>query len=98
MNQRTLYVDDFGHYMDADYRSGPFRFEDLDAALTHARRVVDQFLLDATGPEMSAAALFESFRMFGPDPWIVPGEGDPNIPFSAWNYSQQRCQELCGPR
>jgi hypothetical protein len=37
------------------------------------------------------------YRMFGDDPYIVNSDpaADP-VPFSAWQYAEQRAKELCG--
>ena len=91
----ALYIDDNYHYQDAEYRSGPTSFEDVDAALAKARSIVDGFLTEACQPNMSANELFEHFKLFGPDPWIVPGDDGPTVPFSAWNYARERCREIC---
>ncbi|WNC88838.1 hypothetical protein RI103_14135 [Paraburkholderia sp. FT54] len=88
-----MYEDDNAHHADEDYRSGPRMFLDMASALAEARRIVDDFLAEAHEPGMTGRDLFESYKAFGPDPWIVANENGPLVPFSAWDYARSRCEE-----
>ncbi|MGF6904568.1 hypothetical protein [Paraburkholderia sp. GAS348] len=92
----ALYIDDNYHYQNEEHRAGPIGFDDMKMALAEARRLVDDFLAEARQPQMTASELFAQFKMFGPDPWIVPPDDDgPTVPFSAWNYARERCGAIC---
>lgn len=43
---------------------------------------------------MSAAQLYESYVLYGEDPFIQSVDV-PQVPFSARDYAQERCQALC---
>jgi len=91
-----LFVDDNFHYMDEDerYRSGVFG--DYEAAVATAKKIVDDYLLDAYEPGKTAGELYSSYTMFGEDPWIRPTpEGTKR--FSAWDYGKQRAEEIAKP-
>ncbi|MFM0192129.1 hypothetical protein PQQ65_03475 [Paraburkholderia strydomiana] len=91
----SMFVDDNGHYSDAEYRSGPRVFETADAALAEARWIVDKCLDELHERGMTARALFERYMHFGEDPWLVPWDGGPTVPFSAWDYAKERCSAVC---
>jgi hypothetical protein len=56
---------------------------------------VDEYLTDAFKPGMTADALFESYRSFGEDPFVVPDSpADAPVKFSAWDYARQRCSQI----
>jgi|SRR5579864_2320858 len=86
-------IDDNYHYMDESERFTHGEFEDLQAAIEACKKIVEESLRDAYTPGMSAAELFHGYVGFGQDPWISGGEG---VPFSAWTYARQRCDEICG--
>lgn len=87
-------VDDNAHYQDEDERYELGSFATRDEALAACRRIVDQYLAETHRPGMSATALFQAYKDWGEDPFIVPDEGPGH--FSAWCYAQARCQEICG--
>jgi hypothetical protein len=89
-----LRVDDNFHYMDASERRDGGCFATLEAAVEAAKAVVDSYLHEAYKPGMTARELFESYTSFGEDPFIVSEEVS-GVPFSAWDYARQRCEELC---
>ncbi|CAN0619565.1 conserved protein of unknown function [Burkholderia multivorans] len=91
----SMYIDDNGHYRDAEYRSGPRVFETVDMALGTARRIVDECLSELHEEGMTAGDLFERYTLFGEDPWLVPWDGGPTVPFSAWDYARERCGAIC---
>lgn len=92
----TVLVDDNFHYQDEDERYKLGEFDDLAAAISACQRVVDGYLTEAYEPGMSAADLHRSYTSFGEDPYIVGA--DQPVPFSAWDYAKQRCQEICKSR
>lgn len=87
-----LLVDDNFHYMDESERSEAGSFDTLEAAVNAAKAIVDDYLLSAYKPGMTARELFESYTSFGEDPWIASPEG--GVPFSGWDYARRRCNEL----
>jgi hypothetical protein len=94
MTYRVL-VDDNSDYMDEDERYELGAFSSLDAAIAAAKAVVDDYLAAAHKPGMTAQKLFASYRSFGEDPFIV-GPDQSAGSFSAWEYAQRRCKDLCG--
>jgi hypothetical protein len=88
----TVWIDDNFHYMEDDesYKHG--EFETLEAAVAVCKKIVDDYLMSAHTPGMTAAALFESYTSFGEDPSISGAEG---VPFSGWTYAKQRYDEIC---
>lgn len=82
--------------MDESERYELGEFPTLDAAIEATKKIVDEYLLSAYQPGMTAQALFESYTSFGEDPYIVatPSKGT-EVLFSAWDYAKRRCYELC---
>jgi hypothetical protein len=81
--------------MDEDARYELGTFASREVAIAAAKTVVDDYLEAARKPGMAAHQLFESYTMFGEDPFIV-GPDQPGKAFSAWAYAKRRCDELCG--
>ena len=90
----TVFVDDNYHYMDECERYELGTFETLAAAIEVSKSIVDDYLATAHKAGMSARELFESYTMFGEDPYIV-SSAVAGVPFSAWDYARERCDELC---
>lgn len=90
----VVMVDDNYHYMDEAERYQHGEFDAPDIATEHCRRIVDEYLASALKPGMSAAELWESYRMFGEDPFIRSVRV-PAVTFSAWSYAKERCGALC---
>jgi len=73
-----------------------------EAAIAAARKIVDDCLLKACRPAITAAELLRGYRAYGEDPFIVPSQAQARVArkdevlFSAWQYAQLRCAELCG--
>ena len=89
-------VNDNFHYMDESERYRLAVFDSCPEAIAICKRLVDEYLLSAYKPGMTAAQLWTSYSTFGEDPYIfTTGE---QCPFSAWDYARQRCEELCHPR
>ena len=90
----TVYVDDNYHCMDESERYKLGDFATLDEAIEACKRSVDQFLVDETSLDGTAAERYAQYTGFGPDPFIVtddPDVGPP--PFSAWSYAKERCEQ-----
>jgi hypothetical protein len=86
----TVCVDDNYHHGEESYRYKAGTYTDCESAIAACRKIVDEFLA-ARGDDQKQD-LFDSYRQFGEDPFIVTS--DKNCVFSAWNYARQRCQEL----
>ncbi len=93
MTFRVL-VDDNFHYMDEAARTTLGDFETLEAAIAAAQALVDQFLIAARQPGMTADELYRQYTSFGEDPFIV-ADGRSGVAFSAWDYARARCAALC---
>lgn len=92
-------VDDNYHYMDETERYTLGEFESLEAAIDACKRIVDDYLESAYKPGMSAEELCKSYKGFGDDPWIIgPDPGVGKVLFSAWDYADHRCVEICKSR
>jgi hypothetical protein len=91
----TVLIADNFHYMDESENYEHGKFETLESAIAAAKRIVDEFLVSALKPGMTAEELYSQYTSFGDDPYII-GSSEPKVPFSAWNYAKARCSELCG--
>jgi hypothetical protein len=91
----TVVIADNFHYMDESEKYEHGKFETLEAAIAASKRIVDEFLVSAVQPGMTADALYSQYTSFGDDPYII-GSNEPGVPFSAWTYAKARCSELCG--
>lgn len=87
-------VDDNFHYMDEDERYMIGEYSSLAAAIAVCQHIVDRCLRDELKAGMTADELWQRYRDFGQDPFIL--SKDPADRFSAWKYARQRCEELCG--
>jgi len=90
----TVYVDENSHYMDESERYTHGEFPTAEAAISAAKKIVDDYLLSAHKRGMTADELWRSYVDWGEDPFIIPE--DAQSKFSAWDYAKQRCRELCG--
>jgi hypothetical protein len=88
-----VFVDDNFHYMDENERYRDGAFPTCEAAIEACRRIVDEYLGSAYRPGMTAAELYQSYTMFGEDPFIISPSGA-TCAFSAWDYARLRCQAL----
>lgn len=80
------------HYMDQSEHYAAGVFESADDALRLARKIVDESL-PAYQPGMTADQMFDAYKAFGEDPFIVPATDTSR--FSAWEYAAQLCKEMC---
>lgn len=90
-------VDDNYHYMDQSERYELGEFENLEAAIEAAKKIVDEFLRSGYQPGMTAQELYKAYTGFGEDPFIAsPSTEETGVLFSAWDYAKLRCEEMCG--
>ena len=88
-------VYDNSHYMDSDESYEQGTYSTAEAAISAAKRIVDDFLAREYRPGTKALELYEQYTSFGDDPHINAPMGE-RIEFSAWKYAEQRCGEICG--
>lgn len=93
MMKYTVGVDDNFHFMDEAERDVAGEYESAEEAVVAAREIVEKSLKWLFREGMTAAALFDHYRNFGDDPFIV--SEDRNCHFSAWIYAEQRSREIC---
>jgi hypothetical protein len=93
---RVVVADNF-HYMDETENDASGLFDTYDAAVAACRAIVDRSLTWHHKPGMTADQLYDTYTDFGDDPFVVAvGDAPLGEKFSAWNYAQQRCAEICG--
>ena len=88
-----VYVDDNFHFMDEGERQQRGAFGDCESARRYCQAIVDAYLNGAYRPGMDWRTLLASYKTFGEDPWI--SSLDQECQFSAWDYAERRCRELC---
>jgi len=89
---KVVIADNF-HYMDEDAHGGGAVYDSAEEALAAAKRIVDQCLRDDLQGGTPVEQLFDQYKSFGDDPFIVALAG-PEVDFSAWDYARERCREL----
>ena len=95
MSRYKVMVDDNFHYMDEDERYQHGVFLTAEEAISACKHIVDEYLENQVQPGMTASELYESYTMFGEDPFIVGiNPTEENVSFSAWNYAKERSQVL----
>ena len=97
MSPYKVMVDDNFRYGEEDERSEYGTFATAEEALETCRRLVDEALLAQYKDGETADHLFERYKSFGDDPFVVALDPAPNIEFSAWTYAQRRALELVAP-
>lgn len=88
-----VFVDDNYHYMDEDERYKLGDFATYEEALNACKKIVDEYLQSSYKDGMKADELYAEYTMFGEDPFIT---GEPSAFFSAREYAEKRCAEICG--
>jgi hypothetical protein len=88
-----VYVDDNYHFMDEDERYVSGEFDDCESAKKHCMGIVNTSLMKGYRRGMDWNELLKSYKAFGEDPWVSSLDAD--CQFSAWDYAEQRCQEIC---
>jgi hypothetical protein len=89
-------IDDNFHYMDEDERHEHATFPTAEEAVAACRRLVDAWLVRNHKPSVTATELYEQYRSFGEDPFVVSPPGGEDVKFSAWGYARERALALCG--
>jgi len=87
----TVYVDDNFHYMNEDERYVLGEFETEEEALAVCKKIVDDYLLAAFKPGLTAKELYASYVGFGEDPWFSGS----HPAYSSWEYAKRRSAEIC---
>ncbi len=88
-----VFVDDNFHYQDESERYKHGEYETWEEAVATCKRIVDADLLHLYKAGESTTELYYSYTSFGEDPFIRPAPHGER--FSAWEYAQQRCEEIC---
>jgi hypothetical protein len=92
-------IDDNFHFMDEDERIQHGVFATADEAIAACKLIVDECLKPMLQPGMAATALYEQYKGFGDDPFIMPVDpNDAPLTFSAWAYAEKRCEVLASPK
>ncbi len=86
-----ILVDDNFHFMDESERYASGEFATYEEAAVKCKAIVDDFLVSAIEPGMTAEQLFGSYTMFGEDPYIIGGKENS---FEAWDYAKKQCVVL----
>ncbi len=93
-----VFVDDNFHYMDESERYALGEYATLEEAIEVCKKIVDEYLMSALKPGMTAQELNFSYTSFGEDPFIIANPlAHSGVLFSAWDYARQRSKDLCGP-
>ena len=84
-------VDDNFHFTDTSERYKAGEYDTYDGAVTKCKAIVDDFLESAIEPNMTSEQLYNSYTMYGDDPYII---GFSDNKFSAWEYANERSRRL----
>ena len=90
----AVYIDENFHYMDEHERSFAGSYDDCASAIAACKQIVERSLEEQYSEGMTAEHLLRQYKAFGEDPWISSAAED--CKFSAWNYAEDRCKEICG--
>lgn len=93
MTKYKVFVNDNFHYMDETERYELGTFETCEEAINACKKIVDEYLMSAYKKGMMSNELYESYLMFGEDPFIVCE--DNHCTFSAWDYAKKKCGAVC---
>jgi hypothetical protein len=94
-------VDDNFHYMDESERYQRGVFASAEEAIAACKRIVDEALsnLRLHNPGVGEQKLYELYKMFGEDPFVVPvNNSDDAVEFSAWDYARECSRALTSAR
>ena len=84
-------VDDNFHFTDTSERYKAGEYDTYDGAVTKCKAIVDDFLESAIEPNMTSEQLYNSYTMYGDDPYI---DGETDKHFSAWKYAEEKSKEM----
>ena len=88
-----VYVDDNYHFMDEGERYMGGAFDECESAKKHCMEIVNASLMKGYRPGIDWRDLLSAYKGFGEDPWV--SSSDEDCQFSAWDYAEQRCREIC---
>jgi hypothetical protein len=91
----VVIVADNYHYMDKDSEYSYGEYSTYEEAESACKRLVEDCLAHSHEPGMTVDKLWQSYAMFGCDPFIVSAGGKDDRRFSAWDYAKGRCKEIC---
>jgi hypothetical protein len=86
-------IDDNFDYMDEDARYEHGSYDSAAEAIEVCRRIVEDDLRELYKEGMTSAELYDHYKSFGRDPFIVALEGAERVAFSAWTYAEERCRD-----
>jgi hypothetical protein len=99
MSRYKVMVDDNYHYMDEDERYEHGVFPAAAEAIAACKRIVDSDLDELMKPSMTASELYDAYKQFGRDPFIVCVKpDDERVDFSAWTYAEERSRVVASQR
>jgi hypothetical protein len=88
-------IDDNFHFMDESHRYEFGAFTTADEAITACKYIVDRCLEHMFEPDTTAEALYEQYRNFGEDPFIMPVDRNGvRVTFSSDEYAKAQCEVL----
>ena len=90
---RVIVADNY-HYQDESENYTFGYFDTLEEAIGACMAIVDEYLEGEFKAGISSSAMYETYKNFGDDPYVVGADVD-GVPFSAWSYAEQRCIEIC---
>jgi hypothetical protein len=85
-------IDDNFDYMDEDARYEHGSYASAAEAIDACRRLVEEDLRGLYKPGMTSAELYDHYKTFGRDPFVVAPEATERVVFSAWTYAEERCR------
>lgn len=88
-----VYIDENSHYGDKSESYLQGEYEGAEEALDAARKIVDESLASLYTPGMLPEMLYQSYQMFGEDPFIISAGA--RLQFSAWDYASEKVREIC---
>ena len=86
----VVYVDDNFNFMDESERYKAGEYNTQDEAIAKCKEIVERSLAGSKAIEKTAEDMYESYTMFGEDPFII---GPKEVSFSVWDYAKERCDE-----
>lgn len=92
-------VDDNFHFTDTSARYCLAKFDSAEEAVALCKEIVDDYLDGALTMQASwdQKSLWENYKMFGEDSYVIVTDGDPPVKFSAWDYALESCVARLGP-